>query len=133
MSFTKLLHGFSFGCFWINCMVSLHRSLTGLHPVDICFVNNFFFHAVLAVCLSWCLTFKALVLELSTARVFFFVCAFVKKLHYQLTILMLQFVASANMLWTSITPLDMIASMAENKVFVIRNISNIKRQEIINY
>ena len=43
MSFTKLLHGFSFGCFWVNCVVSLHRSRTSLHPVDICFVNNFFF------------------------------------------------------------------------------------------
>ena len=43
MSFTKLLHRFSFGCPWFNCVVSLHRSQTGLHPVDICFVNNFFF------------------------------------------------------------------------------------------
>ena len=33
---------FSFGCPWFNCVVSLHRSQTGLHPVDICFVNNFF-------------------------------------------------------------------------------------------
>ena len=40
-------------------------------------------------------------------------------------IFMLQFVASTNMLWTSITALDMIVSMAENKVLVIINISNI--------
>ena len=42
MSFTKLLHGFSFDHPWFNCVASLHRSLTGLHPVDICFVNIFF-------------------------------------------------------------------------------------------
>ena len=42
MSFTKPLHGFSFDCPWFNRLVSLHRSLIGLHPVDICFLNNRF-------------------------------------------------------------------------------------------
>ena len=42
MSFTKPLHGFSFDCPWFNRLVSLHRSLVGLHPVDICFLNNKF-------------------------------------------------------------------------------------------
>ena len=125
MSFTKLLHGFSFDHPWFNCVASLHRSLTGLHPVDICFVNNFFFRAVLAVCLSWCLVFRTLVQDPNTERLFFRVCIF-KKLHYQSTICMLHFVASASMLWTSITPLDMMVSMAANRVLVIRKISNNK-------
>ena len=43
MSFTMLLHGFSLGCPWFNCEVSLQRSLTGLHPVDICFPNDCFY------------------------------------------------------------------------------------------
>ena len=42
MSFTKPLHGFSFDCPWFNRLVSLHRSLIGLHPVDIFFLNNRF-------------------------------------------------------------------------------------------
>ena len=56
MSFNKVLQGFSLGCSWFKCVASLHRSITGLHPVDICFLNNCFFE-FLAVLFSWCLFF----------------------------------------------------------------------------
>ena len=56
MSFNKVLQGFSLGCPWFKCVASLHRSITGLHPVDICFLNNCFLE-FLAVLFSWCLFF----------------------------------------------------------------------------
>ena len=56
MSFNKVLQGFSLGFPWFKCMASLHRSITGLHPVDICFLNNCFLE-FLAVLFSWCLFF----------------------------------------------------------------------------
>ena len=59
---------------------------------------------------------------------FVFVRVFVKKLHYQSTISMLQFVAFANTLLTSSTPLDMIVSTAANRMLVI-----LRTSEIINY
>ena len=59
---------------------------------------------------------------------FVFVRVFVKKLHCQSTISMLQFVAFANTLLTSSTPLDMIVSTATNRMLVI-----LRTSEIINY
>ena len=56
MSFNKVLQGFSLGCPWFKCVASLHRSITGLHPVDICFLNNCFFE-FLAVLFSGYLFF----------------------------------------------------------------------------
>ena len=38
-------------CPWFNCVASLHRPLTGLHPIDICFLNDCF-HEFLAVLFS---------------------------------------------------------------------------------
>ena len=52
----------------------------------------------------------------------FFVCLFVKILDYQSKIFTLQFVASVNMLWASITLLDMIVSQALRE----QNVSNNK-------
>ena len=91
-----------------------------------------FFRAILAVLFLDAL-FSTLQSRIWVQQGLFLVCVFVKKLHHQSTIFMLQLVASANMLWTSTTPLAMIVSMAENKVFVIRNISNINGHGIIDY
>ena len=117
---------FTFDHPWFNCVATLHRSLTGLHPVDICFVNIFFPRSFgrLFILMPY---FQNVSSGSEYSKSFlFFVCVVVKKLHYQSTIFMLQFVASASMLWTSITPLDMIVSMAANRVLVIRKISNNK-------
>ena len=127
MSFNKVLQGFSLGCPWFKCVASLHRSITGLHPVDICFLNNCFFE-FLAVLFSGYLFFTKRNSKSWVQQEFFFVRVFVKKFHYQSTIFMLQFLASANMLWTSITSLDMMVSKAEDKLLVI-----IRIIEIINY
>ena len=95
MFFTKLLHAFSLGCPWFNLVASLNRSLTDLHPVDIYFLNDcsrIFGHIIF---LMPCFLNFSLEADYSKS---FFVHVFAKKLHYQSTILLLQFVALANML-----------------------------------
>ena len=74
MSFNKVLQGFSLGCSWFKCVASLHRSITGLHPVDICFLNNCFFE-FLAVLFSGYLFFLPNVILRAEYNRSFFFCA----------------------------------------------------------
>ena len=112
----KLLHGFSFGCPWFNCLASLQWSRTVLHPVDICFLYNWFRAFLPSYFLDALFSKGGFRSWVQQDFVPAFIC---QKLHYQSTIFMLQFVASANMLWALITPLDMIVSKAENKMLMI--------------
>ena len=75
MSFNKVLQGFSLGCPWFKCVASLHRSITGLHPVDICFLNNNCFFEFLAVLFSGYLFLPNVILRAEYNRSFF-VCVY---------------------------------------------------------
>ena len=115
MSFTKPLHGFSFDCPWFNRLVSLHRLLTGLHPVDICFLNNrfrafwpsYFLGALFSKC-----EFRSLV-----QQEFFraFICQNIGLPIDNLCFAVCSFGECA----MSLDHLDMIVSKAENKMLVI--------------
>ena len=61
------------------------------------------------------------------SKSFFFCKCICQQIALPLDNLHLQFVASANMLRTSITPLDMILSKAENKMLVIMRTTEIMK------